>query len=147
MGKSSSVTHEDASSLEKAEQGPRRLSVVIGELPDPDAGKSDEERAAIVCNNNELQLMLTISRTESCYGRSIFISSQCWVYCMLHLCPYFQTLTLQVSPVLPWQNQYWQCSTCWHGKGSQNDRHRLQSLSHNLLHFIRPIRATHQRSP
>lgn len=77
MGKTTSITHEDASSLEKAEQGPRRLSVVIGELPDPDAGKSDEERAAIVWNHDTARFMLTPSRTESCYGRSISISFQC----------------------------------------------------------------------
>lgn len=71
MAKDTSVTREDASSLEKSEQGIRRLSVVLDDLPDPDAGKSEEERKAIVSLTQLQNSQLTTARIESCYGRSI----------------------------------------------------------------------------
>lgn len=67
--------HRDSSSMDGKVDGHGIHSEVINphnDLPDPDAGLNEEERAAAVCLKLHVYsgALLTLSRTRSCYANS-----------------------------------------------------------------------------
>lgn len=116
----------------------RRASVAsrvesLHELPDPDAGKSPEERAKIVCWSSprmaDLLLTIIAGQSSAVEGRSLD-----------HPMALFA-----LSALLPRSIQHRQCSCCRHGKRPLHGRARLQQYLNHFLYFLRFGRASHQR--